>query len=80
VDAVRVTDPVATVSVVGAPNSDGAGLVPRTFAALGLAHARVLAMAQSAAAYHVSFVIHEAAVNDVVRVLHQELGLGSGGV
>ena len=76
VRAVRVTEPVATVSVVGAPNSDGAGLVPRAFAALGIARARVLAMAQSAAAYHVSFVLHEAAVDEVVRVLHRELGLG----
>lgn len=76
VRSVGLVEPVATVSVVSAPNGDGAGLVYRTFAALGLAQARVLAMAQSAAAYHVSFVLREDEVDAVVRVLHRELGLG----
>lgn len=73
---VRAVEPVTAVSVVGAHNADGAGLIHRTFAALGAARARVLAMAQSASFYHVSFVVRESDVAEVVKSLHRQLGLG----
>jgi|HigsolmetaAR202D_1030399.scaffolds.fasta_scaffold00047_60 aspartate kinase len=72
---VRAISPVTTISVVGAHNSDGTGLIHRTFEALGSVRARVLATAQSASFHHVSFVLHHEDVVDAVRALHTKLGL-----
>lgn len=66
---------VATVSVVGVPNWNETGIVPHAFAALGKAGTRVIAVAQAATEYSVSFCIPEDQVGDTVRTLHRELGL-----
>ncbi len=66
---------VATISVVGVPDWNGNGIVSRAFAALGKQGTRVIAVAQAASEYSVSFCIPRDQVVDTVRFLHRELGL-----
>lgn len=72
---------VATISVVGVPgwNEPPTGtvgsIVSHAFAALGKHGTRVIAVAQAATEYSVSFCIPEEQVADTVRFLHRELGL-----
>ena len=76
---------VATISVVGVPGwnetlTTGAataavGIVSHAFSALGKHGTRVIAVAQAATGYSVSFCIPEDQVADTVRFLHRELGL-----
>jgi aspartokinase/homoserine dehydrogenase 1 len=68
---------VATISVVGVPGWNDAGIVSHTFAALGNHGIRVIAVAQAASEYSVSFCIPEDQVDETVRFLHRELGLES---
>jgi aspartate kinase len=70
---ITLTTPIALVAVVSASNGDG--LMPRTLAALGRVGAHVLALAQSTSSYHISFMLPEAEVDTVVRMLHADLGL-----
>lgn len=69
------TEKVATVSVVGVPGWNETGIVSHAFAALGKHGTRVIAVAQAATEYSVSFCIPEDQVADTVRFLHRELGL-----
>jgi len=66
---------VATVSVVGVPDWNGNGIVPRAFSALGKLGTRVIAVAQAATEYSVSFCIPEDQMAETVQFLHRELGL-----
>jgi aspartate kinase len=66
---------VATVSVVGTPGWQEAGSVSHAFAALGAQGTRVIAVAQAASEYSVSFCIPEEQVAETVRFLHRDLGL-----
>ena len=66
---------VATVSVVGVPGWNETGIVSHAFASLGSHGTRVIAVAQAATEYSVSFCIPEEQVIDTVRFLHEELGL-----
>jgi aspartokinase len=66
---------VATVSVVGVPGWNETGIVSHAFASLGRHGTRVIAVAQAATEYSVSFCIPEEQVTQTVRFLHQELGL-----
>ena len=66
---------VATISVVGVPGWNDTGIVSHAFAALGKHGTRVIAVAQAATEYSVSFCIPEDQVADTVRFLHRELGL-----
>lgn len=66
---------VATVSVVGVPGWNETGIVSHAFWALGKHGTRVIAVAQAATEYSVSFCIPEDQVTDTVRFLHRELGL-----
>lgn len=72
----EVKEDVATVSVVGIPGWNEAGIVPHAFAALGKLGTRVIAVAQAATEHCVSFCIPEEQVVDTVRFLHRELRLG----
>ena len=67
---------VATVSVVGVPGWNETGIVAHAFAALGKHGTRVIAVAQAATEFSVSFCIPEDQAAETVRFLHQELGLG----
>jgi aspartokinase/homoserine dehydrogenase 1 len=66
---------VATISVAGVPDWNGAGIAARAFAALGRHGTRVIAVAQAATEHSVSFCIPEEQLPDTVRFLHHELGL-----
>jgi len=66
---------VATISVVGVPDWNEKGTVSHTFAALGNHGTRVIAVAQAATEYSVSFCIPEEQITNTVRYLHRELRL-----
>jgi aspartate kinase len=66
---------VATVSVVGVPGWNDAGIAAHAFSALGKLGARVTAVAQAATEQSMSFCIPEDQLADTVRFLHRELGL-----
>lgn len=66
---------VAALSVVGMPDAQGTSITQRAFAALGNLGVRVIAVAQAASAYSVSFIIPEYEVSRVVPALHSALGL-----
>jgi aspartate kinase len=66
---------VATISVVGVPEWNDTGIVSHAFAALGRHGTRVIAVAQAATEYSVSFCIPQEEIVDTVRFLHGELGL-----
>jgi aspartokinase/homoserine dehydrogenase 1 len=68
-------DKVATISVVGVPGWTETNVAAHAFAALGKHGVRVIAVAQAATEYSVSFCIPEDQVTDTVRFLHRELGL-----
>jgi len=70
-----VEEEVATISVMGVPGWNETGIVSHTFAALGSHRTRVIAVAQAATEYSVSFCVPEDQVADAVRFLHRELGL-----
>lgn len=70
-----VKEKVATISVVGVPGWNSKGIVSHAFAALGELGTRVIAVAQAATEYNVSFCIPEDQMADAVRFLHRELGL-----
>jgi len=73
--AVSARGHVATVSVVGAPGTPGATVVPQAFRALGSHGLQVRCVAQAFSEYNVSFVVSESDMPRTVRVLHRELGL-----
>ena len=73
--ALGVKEKVATVSVVGVPGWNTKGIVSHAFAALGEHGTRVIAVAQAATEYNVSFCIPEDQMAETVRFLHRELGL-----
>jgi len=70
---ITLITPIALVAVISTSNSDN--LMPRTLSVLGRAGAHVLALAQSTSSYHISFILPEAEVDTVVRMLHADLGL-----
>jgi len=72
-----IKEKVATISVVGMPGArtTGNNIVSNAFAALGQHGIRVIAVAQAASEYSVSFCIPEDQMADTVRFLHRELGL-----
>ncbi len=80
-----IKEKVATISVVGVPGWDGnetptgmaGSIVSHTFSALGKHNTRVIAVAQAATEYNVSFCIPEDQMADTVCFLHRELGLES---
>ena len=75
--SLETKEKVATVSVVGVPGweKNGASIVSQAFAALGKHDTRIIAVAQAATEFSVSFCIPEAQMADAVRFLHRELGL-----
>ena len=71
---IGVQQEVATLSVVGMPGLPGGPIATRAFAALGQLGLQVIAVAQAASAYSVSFVIAERDVARAVAFIHEELG------
>ncbi|MFC1878614.1 aspartate kinase [Chloroflexota bacterium] len=72
---IQVKERVSTVSVVGAPNWNGKGILSHTFSALGKLGVRVISIAQAASEHSVSICIPENDTAEVVRFLHHEMGL-----
>ena len=66
---------VATVSVVGMPDSVYSHVGPKAFAALAALEIPVISLGQASSAYSVSFVIPEDRVVQAVPYIHQQLGL-----
>ena len=58
-----VEEDVATISVVGVPDWNETGIVSHAFAALGSQGTRVIAVAQAATEYSVSFCVPEEAID-----------------
>jgi len=73
--SLETKEEVSTISVVGVPGWNETGIVSHAFAALGRHGTRVIAVAQAASEYSVSFCIPEQQLEDTVRFLHRELGL-----
>mgnify|MGYP000086853190 CR=1 FL=1 len=73
--AVGIKEKVATISIVGVPGWNGDKIVSHTFAALGACGTRVIAVAQAATEYTISFCIPESQMAGTVRYLHRELGM-----
>jgi aspartate kinase len=71
----ELKEQVATISVVGVPDWNGVSTLSHTFSALGKLGTRVIAVAQAATEYNVSFCIPEDQVAPTVSFLHRELGL-----
>lgn len=74
-DAGQITqEAVALVAVISAPGGD---VEPRVLTALGRSKAHVLALNRAIGGAHLSMIIPEAELRDIVRVMHQELGLAA---
>lgn len=63
---------VALIAVITTPGTD---VEPRVLAALGKAAARLLTLTRAVHGAHLSLIVPEATLADVVRVMHAELGL-----
>ena len=68
-------NPVAqeAVALIAVITSAGGDVEPRVLATLGKARAHVLALARAASGTHLSIIVPEAELRDVVRVVHGEL-------
>ncbi len=70
IDRVRITRPVAIVTVVGAGMQQTPGVAGRVFTALGQAGVNVLAIAQGSSEVAISFVVEAADAEAAVRAVH----------
>ena len=66
----RVTPPVAIVTVVGAGMQQTPGVAGRVFTALGQAGVNVLAIAQGSSEVAISFVVATTDAEAAVRAVH----------
>ena len=71
VDAVEILDDVVIVTVVGAGMRGTPGVAGRVFTTLGDAGINVLAIAQGASEYSISFTVAESDVETAVIALHE---------
>ena len=79
VDRIWAQDRVAIVAVVGAGMKGTPGIAAKTFGALGKHGVNVISIAQGSSEYNISFVVDEGDMEDAVRYIHQEFGLGGAG-
>jgi aspartokinase/homoserine dehydrogenase 1 len=78
VDRIWAQNEVAIVAVVGAGMKGTPGIAARVFGALGKHEVNVISIAQGSSEYNISFVVDEGDMEDAVRYIHQEFGLGRG--
>jgi aspartate kinase len=76
VDRIWAQDKVAIVAVVGAGMKGTPGIAAKVFGALGKHGVNVISIAQGSSEYNISFVVNEEDMEDAVRYIHQEFGLG----
>lgn len=79
VDRIWAQDEVAIVAVVGAGMKGTPGIAAKVFGALGKQGVNVISIAQGSSEYNISFVVDEGDMEDAVRYIHQEFGLGRSG-
>jgi aspartokinase/homoserine dehydrogenase 1 len=78
VDRIWAQEKVAIVAVVGAGMKGTPGIAAKVFGALGKHGVNVVSIAQGSSEYNISFVVDEGDMEDAVRYIHQEFGLGRG--
>ncbi len=76
VDRIGAQNEVAIVAVVGAGMRGTPGIAAKVFGALGKRGVNVISIAQGSSEYNISFVVDEGDMEDAVRYIHQEFGLG----
>ena len=76
VDRIWAQNEVAIVAVVGAEMKGTPGIAAKVFGALGGHAINVISIAQGSSEYNISFVVNEEDMEDAVRYIHQEFGLG----
>lgn len=76
VDRIWAQDKVAIVAAVGAGMKGTPGIAAKVFGALGKHGVNVISIAQGSSEYNISFVVDEGDMEDAVRYIHQEFGLG----
>jgi aspartokinase/homoserine dehydrogenase 1 len=79
VDRIWAQNDVAIVAVVGAGMKGTPGIAAKVFGALGKHGVNVISIAQGSSEYNISFVVDEGDMEDAVRYIHQEFGLGRSG-
>ena len=79
VDRIWAQEKVAIVAVVGAGMKGTPGIAAKVFGALGKHGVNVISIAQGSSEYNISFVVDEGDMEDAVRYIHQEFGLGRSG-
>jgi len=79
VDRIWAQNEVAIVAVVGAGMKGTPGIAAKTFGALGKHGVNVISIAQGSSEYNISFVVDEEDMENAVRYIHQEFGLGGSG-
>jgi aspartokinase/homoserine dehydrogenase 1 len=79
VDRIWAQNEVAIVAVVGAGMKGTPGIAAKVFGALGEHAINVISIAQGSSEYNISFVVDEGDMEDAVRYIHQEFGLGRSG-
>jgi aspartokinase/homoserine dehydrogenase 1 len=79
VDRIWAQDEVAIVAVVGAGMKGTPGIAAKVFGALGKHGVNVISIAQGSSEHNISFVVDEGDMENAVRYIHQEFGLGRPG-
>jgi len=79
VDRIWAQNEVAIVAVVGAGMKGTPGIAGKVFGALGERSINVISIAQGSSEYNISFVVDEKDMENAVRYIHQEFGLGRSG-
>jgi aspartokinase/homoserine dehydrogenase 1 len=76
VDRIWAQDKVAIVAAVGAGMKGTPGIAAKVFSALGKHGINVISIAQGSSEYNISLVVDERDMENAVRHIHQEFGLG----
>jgi aspartate kinase len=76
VDRIWAQKGVAIVAAVGAGMKGTPGIAAKVFGALGRHGTNVISIAQGSSEYNISFVVDEKDMEEAVRHIHAEFGLG----
>ncbi len=76
IDRIAAQQSVAIVAVVGAGMKGTPGISAKVFGALGRNRINVVAIAQGSSEYNISLLIDGKDIQDAVRAIHAEFGLG----
>jgi aspartokinase/homoserine dehydrogenase 1 len=79
VDRIWAQNEMAIVAVVGAGMKGTPGIAAKVFGALGKHGVNVISIAQGSSEHNISFVVDEGDMENAVRYIHQEFGLGRSG-